>query len=185
MNEAKRIKKKTHHLISLWLDSYDDIFSDFDPRLFSERNISDDFLDEIKKVSMENDLSVNEIKLLLPAKQRQEATELIIIKRLRTFFNDNYHYHLRKKKDERKRGLLFIFIGVVMMVLASVISSYRSSNFLMNTLLMVLEPSGWFLVWSGMDFLIQTSKKEKIELCFYEKISKSKIIFGNILERPI
>lgn len=180
MNHAKRNNKKTPHIISLWLDSYDDIFSDFDPRLFSERNISDDFLDEIKKVSAENELSVNEIKLLLPAKNRNQDIELLIIKRLRAFFNATYHYHLIKKNNERKRGFIFIFIGIIMMTLASVISSNRTSNLLMNSLLMFVEPSGWFLVWSGMDFLIQISKKEKIELDFYEKILKSKIVFGNI-----
>ena len=34
--------------ISLILDSYDDIFSDFDQRDFSERSLSDDFLIECR-----------------------------------------------------------------------------------------------------------------------------------------
>jgi hypothetical protein len=35
--------------ISIWLDSYNDIFSDFDSRPFSERTVSDDFLSEVRK----------------------------------------------------------------------------------------------------------------------------------------
>ena len=39
--------------ISIWLETYDDIFSDFDPKAYSERVLSDDFLVEIRKVSYE------------------------------------------------------------------------------------------------------------------------------------
>ena len=39
--------------IPLVLDSYDDIFSDFDPRPYSERAMSGDFLLECKKASAE------------------------------------------------------------------------------------------------------------------------------------
>lgn len=37
--------------ISLVLDTYDDIFSDFDPRPYGERALSSDFLDEAKKAA--------------------------------------------------------------------------------------------------------------------------------------
>lgn len=47
LKEQKNTKE--NYSISLWIDSYDDIFSDFDPRHFSLRNISDDFLYEVKK----------------------------------------------------------------------------------------------------------------------------------------
>lgn len=39
--------------ISIWLDNYDDIFSDFDPRPYSQRSLSDDFLAEAKKIEHE------------------------------------------------------------------------------------------------------------------------------------
>jgi hypothetical protein len=34
--------------ISLWLDNYDDIYSDFDSRHFLKRRISEDFLHELR-----------------------------------------------------------------------------------------------------------------------------------------
>lgn len=50
--------KKTKRLIpsqniSIWLDTYDDIFSDFDYRQFSEKALSDDFLTELQKMYRE------------------------------------------------------------------------------------------------------------------------------------
>ena len=47
--EQTALLKKSE--ISLSLDNYDDIFSDFDPRPFSQRALSDDFLIEAKKAS--------------------------------------------------------------------------------------------------------------------------------------
>lgn len=35
--------------VSILLDSYDDIFSDFDPSAYSERTLSDDFIIQAKK----------------------------------------------------------------------------------------------------------------------------------------
>lgn len=55
--------------ISLILDSYDDIFSDFDPRPFSEKALSDDFLVECKRAARDKDRSVVELKLLVPTKK--------------------------------------------------------------------------------------------------------------------
>ena len=35
--------------IGIVIDSWDDVFSDFDPRPLSERTVSGDFVDELKK----------------------------------------------------------------------------------------------------------------------------------------
>ena len=44
--------------ISLILDSYNDMFSDFDPRSFSERALSDDFLSECKRAARDKDIGI-------------------------------------------------------------------------------------------------------------------------------
>ena len=54
--EKKKIHggKQPHKIVvSLWLDNYDNIFSDFDPRSYAHRELSDDFLIEAKKVTHE------------------------------------------------------------------------------------------------------------------------------------
>ena len=173
-------KINSNHEISLWLDSYDDIFSDFDPRPFSTRNISDDFLYEIKKITRETEFSISELKLLIPDKLRSAESEGVITKRLHSYFNKSLHYYLKKKKTERKKGFLLSVCGIILMAGASYVSSKQSQNILMHTLLVVLEPAGWFLLWFGMEYLINVSRKEKRELDFYSKMSKSKIVFLNI-----
>jgi len=55
--------------ISLILDSYDDIFSDFDPGDYSERALSDDFLSECKKAAVNKEERL-ELRFLVPKTKR-------------------------------------------------------------------------------------------------------------------
>ncbi|MBI4652464.1 hypothetical protein HY745_14550 [Candidatus Desantisbacteria bacterium] len=72
--------------VSLQIDSYDDIFSDFDPRPFSERTLSDDFLLESKKAFREKESGRFELRFLIPIKERKLESEKIIKKRLTDHF---------------------------------------------------------------------------------------------------
>src|SRR4051812_5168600 len=72
--------------ISIWIDNYDDVFSDFDPRPYSERNVSVDFLYEVKRVCHESNFHINELKLLVPERIRDKEKESIIVKRLHLHF---------------------------------------------------------------------------------------------------
>ena len=51
--------------ISLSLNSYDDIFSGFDPRPYSQRALSDDFLAESKRASRDKELDGVELIFLI------------------------------------------------------------------------------------------------------------------------
>jgi hypothetical protein len=174
------LQPNSYREMSLWIDSYDDIFSDFDPRPFSARNISDDFLNEVRKVSGESDFIISNFRLLMPEKLRNSENENIIIKRLHLYLLKNQNYFLKEKRALRNKGLLFTVSGFAMMIAASLVSSIRSEYLLMHILLVIFEPAGWFLVWTGMENLINTSRKQKPELEFYSKLSKTKIIFSNI-----
>lgn len=167
------------HSISLWIDDYDDIFSDFDLRHYTSRNVSDDFLRELRKLSHETELHIDELKIHVPEKKRQPDTETLINKRLHNHFVKNLHYFEKKKKTEGKRDILLSVLGIVMMLCAGYISSSKSQNISLHILLVILEPAGWFLVWVSMEHLMNSSRKEKPEIEFYTKMSKSKIVFTN------
>lgn len=179
-NPTKFRKFNHPHEISIWIDSYDDIFSDFDSRPFSKRNISDDFLYEVKKVSVESEFEVNELKLLIHEKSRKPEIEQIIIKQLHMFLVRNQHKFLKNKKREKKKGVLFLLIGFLMMFGASYVSLMQSQHILMHILFVVLEPSGWFLVWIGLENILIISRKEKPDRDFYSKMAKCRITFMNL-----
>lgn len=166
--------------ISIWIDSYDDIFSDFDPRPYSERNISDDFLYEVKRVSKESDFHINELKLLAPEKNRKADTENIIVKRLHNHFRKNYQHFHQRMKDEQKKGILLVVIGSVMLVIATYILSLNPQKLYLHALFVILEPAGWFMSWTGLEKLFSTARLRNAELNFYIKMAKSKVVFINI-----
>ena len=49
--------------IPLWLDNYNDLFSDFDPRHYSNRALSQDFLEELKRASRDKQTKTVNLKL--------------------------------------------------------------------------------------------------------------------------
>ena len=73
--------------VSFWLDGYDDIFSDFDPRPYSQRSLSDDFLAEARKASRDKDQDKLELRLLVANDKRDPKIEAMIRKRLRDHFS--------------------------------------------------------------------------------------------------
>lgn len=165
--------------ISVWVDCYDDIFSDFDLRPYISRNVSDDFLSEVRKLSHETQSHIDELRLLLPEKVRDKSMESIITKRLHGHFVKNLHYFQKKKKTERKKDVLLNLLGIFMMICAGYISSLKSQSVLLHILLVSFEPAGWFLLWISMEHLIISSRKEKPEFEFYSKMTKCKTVFLN------
>lgn len=166
--------------INIWLDNYDDIFSDFDPRPYSERTLSDDFLREVRKVCSETNDSANELILQLPALKRNSEIEITLTKRLHNHIKQNDQRFRNLKNKIRKKAMLTLFIGLLLMLGAGYLSSLNSRNFLLNAILVMAEPTGWFLVWYGLDELFYRTKQNKNELEFYSIIAKSKISFSSI-----
>lgn len=168
------------HTIDIWIDDFDDIFSDFDSRSYAERNISDDFLYEVKRISSENEFIISELKLLIPQNKRNNENENIIIKRLHNHFKKNYQHSIQHLKDERRKGFYFLAAGSLMLILAAYISVIRSEEFYFHVFLVILEPAGWFISWTGLDKLFSSAGLRNSKVDFYTKLAKSKIVFTNI-----
>lgn len=166
--------------ISLWLDNYDDIFSDFDPRPISQRALSDDFLREAKKASRENVSGTIDLTLLIPTNERNLHQEEVIKKRLKQHFNKHLNLLSKEKKLVIKKGLLFALFGILLMFIATyIIVEYEEKGLLFNFLIVLIEPGGWFLFWEGLNMVIFESKRINPDLEFYRKISKGEISFSS------
>lgn len=167
--------------VSLLLDGYDDIFSSFDPRPHTQRALSVDFLSEAKRATRETEGGEFELRLMLPASKRSIEKENGIRKRLREHFRKHATLLEGEKKGVFNQGLFFIAFGVIFMFVAAyILFAYSSSRNLFGEFLIVLlEPGGWFLFWEGLDLIIFESKKEKADLEFYRKMTKSEIVFSH------
>ena len=164
--------------IGLVINSYVDIFSSFDPRSYSQRALSVDFLDEVKRASKDKVSNERELDFLIPSDKRDLSDERTIKKRLKEYFRKHFVAARKEKLRVLRQGIYFIFFGIALMLLgAFVLFKFRNAQFFTTFLVVLLEPGGWFLFWEGLDLVVFESKKKNPELEFYEKMSKAEINF--------
>lgn len=163
--------------VSILLDSYDDIFSDFDPSSYSARALSDDFIIQAKKFSISKSGNKMSLRLLLPANKRNEQEEKMIVKRLHSHFKAVRQQLEIEVRKTNTRGVILTLIGITIMIVASYISFKKPEKYPVHLLLVLFEPAGWFLLWAGLDHLVYSSKETKKDLNFYAKMAKSEIKF--------
>jgi hypothetical protein len=167
-----------HDNISLKLKKYDDIFSSFDPRPHSERALSIDFLDEARRASIDKPTGELELRLLVPDNRRNPKEERVILNRLKKHFER--HYEMLREKHSRfiRGGMIFTLCGFIIMFLtAYIMFYYTGKNLLIDFMLIICEPAGWFFFWEGLDQIVFESKKVVPDLEFYEKMAEADIGF--------
>lgn len=176
----EKIKLLGKSELSIWLDTYDDIYSDFDSRPYADRTLSDDFIIEAKKMAKEKLTGVIELKLLMPAQQREIKTEEIIIKSLHMHFRRFAHLLQSEMKEDSKKGYLLSVLGIAIMICAVFLTGLSEKNFLINALRVILEPAGWFFVWTGFEHIFYVSRKKKPEFIFMNRMAHAEIKFLSI-----
>lgn len=162
--------------ISLVLDSYNEIFSDFDPRHYSQRALSDDFLVECKKAARDKDFEL-ELRLLIPKLKRNIHQEFEIKKRLRSHFQRHYHEKLSERKKIKNQGIAWFLVGTLIMMLSAYLYGFEDLNFFLNIVRIMSEPAAWFLFWEGLNTVFMGSKDLRPDYDFYKKMSNAKIYF--------
>ncbi len=164
--------------ISLALDDYEDLFSDFDPRPYSERSLSEDFLYELRRASLNKEEKSLVLTMLLPKEKRNAANEKTILERLRSHFRRHHRLLAEKQQKRRRTGAWMIALGIVFMFVATYILDELKQNLLTAFVVVLLEPAGWFTFWEGLSLIVFAAKEEEPELVFYRKMSGAKINFA-------
>lgn len=162
--------------ISLILDGYNDLFSDFDPRGYSERALSDDFLHECRRAVRDKE-EIFELRLLIPAKSRVIKNEFKIRQRIKMHFYKHFNQKQKEISGIKSLGIKWFFIGTLLMLLGAFIQ--RFSGFFIDLLTVIIEPAGWFSFWEGLGKIFIESKEKSPELTFYRKMANASIKFLN------
>jgi len=163
--------------ISLMLDTYDDIFSDFDPRPYSERAVSEDLRAELKRATRYQPSGTIDLKLMIPNKERSLEKEKLIKKRLHEHFKTHLGYVTDEIRNLHVKGASIAIIGFAIMISAIFIGDLNLGQRLTSAILVILEPAGWFTMWFGFDKIFYIAGSKKLDLEFYEKMSECEITF--------
>jgi hypothetical protein len=162
--------------IPLIINSYNDIFSSFDPRPFNEKALSDDFIIECKRAARDKDDHGIELILAVPKARRNINDEFKIKKRLREHFHKHF---LEKEKDitkVKKEGLIWVIIGVATIIAVAFLLVF-TNNVTFHSLLKVIEIPGWFALWEGLGKIFIDAKKLEPDHVFYKKMINCEIVF--------
>lgn len=180
MHDTKAQESLQRSNISLWLDTYDDIFSDFDPRPYAQRALSDDFLVEAKKVTRETAAGEIELELMMPKDKRNAQQEAIIKKRFKEHFKKQYDYFKNKQRRILRQGVSFIALGIVAMIISTfILLEQPEANFWLTLLTVVAEPAGWFLFWEGLHLTIFDVKQVASDLKFNKRMHRGRVAFAS------
>jgi hypothetical protein len=174
--EARRLSLLHSSEISIIANDYDDIFSDFDPRPFSVRELSVDFIDEVKRASRQKGDKV-ELRIMVPRRKRNPRDEEVIRHRVCAHFKDGLHRVHAETGRMRKKSLWYIAAGMVLMLLATYVSSLGTESFLNHFLFVFFEPAGWFIFWTGLDIMFVKIADKSADHDFYRKLANCEIRF--------
>lgn len=163
--------------IGVWINTYDDIFSDFDSRPYSQRALSDDFLLEMKRASRDKPGGEIELIIFAPEKMRSFSHEALIKRRLIEHFRRHHTMLHHQLGAIKRKGIWLSIFGVLMILGATYISSFRFESLLKNLGIVIFEPGGWFLAWTGLEHIFYKGDTIKPDLDFYEKMSNVQIDF--------
>jgi hypothetical protein len=162
--------------ISLVLDTYDDIFSDFDPRHFNTRALSEDFLLEAKRACLDKPDGL-ELRFLIPRAHRNVAHEALIKQRLREHFTKHNLMILEKIRIYKKQAMILIISGVLLGFAAIGVTLLNINQVIKNALEIILQPASWFTIWTGFEHLTFMPEKLTSESEFYRKMTSAHVFF--------
>ena len=164
--------------ITITLDTYDDIFSDFDPRPYHERELSEDFLKEIQRRYMEDKRGRFEVHFTIPFSARDTKEEALIKKRLREHFSIMVKREEETIKNTKSRGYVYMLTGAAVL-LADVYALFllEGSSIEYRILSILLVPAGWYGMWTGIEKIIDDPFASIERKAVFEKFEKANYIF--------
>lgn len=172
---APQTDKMKQANISLITDNYEDIFSDFDPRPYLERSLSEDFLEECKRAARDKKDGL-ELRILIPKDKRNLKEEWKIKKRLKDHFSHHLEIENKNLRSMKRGGFFWVGLGVIInVIVVSGLLNFNSN--IVHTILGVFEVPSWFLIWEGMTKILIESKEIKPAYDFYKKMAKAEINF--------
>jgi hypothetical protein len=164
--------------ISIAIDTWDDVFSDFDPRPLNERDLSEDFIAELKKRYRATKTGGFRISIYAPITLKDDKAEKTVVQRLKKHFK--FWAALRQKQLNgiRLRGGMFVGFGIVFLGFLTLITYHQLfSDFAIEILGIVLMPLGWFGIWEGFSKIVDTSPKFMEEEIRFAKLAKAEYRF--------
>ena len=171
--------------ISIALDTYDDLFSDFDPRPYASRELSRDLLDEVQRRYVETPSDRIEVRFTIPAPVRDPRAETLIKKRLREHFIFEERVLQVEIESLAKTGTGWFITGAALQFLVlGLLLWFGDANTYARAADVILGPAGWYGLFSGMDKLVLEPHNIRRRQVVWERFGKASFIFIDDAPQP-
>jgi len=169
--------------ISIAIDTYDDIFSDFDPRDILDRDLSEDFINELNHRHRQTPKGKYDVVLVAPKAIEDQAVEKKIVSRLNKYFHQKYLRYKKSIDEIRIRGGLYVVSGMAVLSVLTLLGYYRKLDTLTLELVALLfMPLGWFGIWEGFSKMVDLPFRLSNDTQVYKRLSKASYKFEYIGE---
>jgi len=169
--------------VDIAIDTWDDIFSDFDPSPLNERTLSEDFIVELRKRYRETRKGSFAVTIYAPTSLKDAKSESTVIQRLKRHFQ---HRSMQRQKEIariRIKGVIFVLFGICFLTFLTLAAYFKIfNNLAIDILGIVVMPLGWFGIWEGFSKVVDTSPKFIQEEILFDKLSKAQYRFNFIDE---
>ncbi|QUH25860.1 hypothetical protein [Serpentinicella alkaliphila] len=170
------------YLIEVSLDSYDDVYDDWDASPFKKRDIEDEFNDFV--VNSSQDIPFNhdiKIVLYLPESKKDEQKEATLISAYK-----NYYAYALDRLDKRKSILyektIFYLLFSVFMLSIGYFFFRGTMTIFSNILHEGIFIGGWVFLWEFFTSIFITRRELHEEYKIFKRLYKANIIFIYINE---
>lgn len=167
--------------ISIAIDTYDDIFSDFDPRDVVDRDLSEDFINELARRHRQGRKGKFDVVLVAPKSVENVAVEKKITARLNRYFHQKYLRYKKSIDELRIRGAIYIAFGMLLLAALTLIAYFGKMDRLAIELMgIIFMPLGWFGIWEGFSKIVDIPFRLGSDALVYKGLSKAAYKFEYI-----
>jgi hypothetical protein len=151
---SKNLNNKVE--IVIYIDTIDDIYSDFDLRKIESRLLSNDFINEVRMQGVQApDRSKIELKILSPkiikTSELTPTVERITKRRIRYYFDDEFRKLRRERIKKLLRALIYILSGLTCFFIVKFLFHAETSIMAEKIMFELITFFSWFATWKGIE----------------------------------
>jgi hypothetical protein len=165
------------YMIEVSLDTYDDIYDDWDPSPFKKRDIEDEFDDFIINASQDIPMNFNiMIVLYLPLSKKDTQKEAALVSAYKNFYAYELD-RLDKTKADLYRKIINYFLMSLFLLSIGFFFFRDEKNIFISVLHEGIFIGGWVFLWEFFTDIFITRRELQEEYKLHKRLYSSDIRF--------
>lgn len=169
-------KEDKTYIIEVLLDTYDDVYDEWDPSPFKRRDIEDEFDDFIWDSSQDIPLKHNtKLILFLPENERDEQKERILREAYDNFYTFRLNRALKALKTIQKKVVFYLMLSLMFLYIGYFYAA--ESGIFMSMLKEGIFIGGWVFLWEVFTLIFITMGESRRDIKLTKRILRSEVCF--------